>query len=556
MFWLLLACATSSESPTPGVITPIGDGEDTGPTVPDDPSGDDTASPPDTGESDPPDPVEEAPRIWINEAMSSNTCSFAVAGTMPDWVELYNDSAETVGLDEITLWDSTGAMWIGPAGESIAPGGYYVVLADGGSTGAHAPFKLSSEGDTLSLAVRGQVTDRLGTGLLSDDVAWGRFPDGGDWDITSGGTPGVTNGMAPAEYVDPTANVYSLNALKQVSITLSDSAVASLASVPSSYVEGGVSIDGALFDPVGVRLRGSMTFQPLTGKPAFKVDLNRYDGADYCGEIKKVNLLNMYYDASMVREYMAYYVNRQLGVIAPRNAYAQVSVNDAYIGVELLSEAYDDVLLDEWFGYDNQDGYMIWEEAGLECETGECDNDLVQAYLSILNDPATDENVALLEQHLDLDESLREIAAELTLGQWDGFCAPHNFRYAYNPVTGLISILPSSLDLTFGNLGYTYGGDFFQCNGSSLLSWCLSNNSCEQRYIDILQEEAEGIEGGGDSDMQIDAVMEQARLLMEPVVADETRGQYTEEQWVEQFTAVRSYLHGLPDQIRAQIDAR
>lgn len=552
MLFLLLAC-TGPELAGSGVITPIGDQTD-----PDGPVGDDsgvTDSGEDTDVVVPPEPVQEAPRILINEVMTANTCSFGFDGGMPDWIELYNASPRDVTLDRVALWDSTGDVWVGSPLVTLPAEGYFVIIADGASGGPHAPFHLASAGDQITVLVDGQVTDRMATGLLTDDVAWARYPDGGEWGVTAGGTPGESNGDSPTVMVDPTDNVFTIDDIRQADITLDAAAVASLSRSPQTYVEGAFGLNGVVFDPVGIRLRGSMTFQPLTGKPAFKIDMNRYADTNYCGEIKKFNVINMYYDASLVREYMAYYIFRQMGVASARNAYQLTYVNGDYIGVEMLSEAYDDAFLDNWYGRDNTDGYMIWEESSLECETGACDNTIINGMLGILQDPATDENLALLEERLDLTEALSEIAGELTLGQWDGYCAPHNFRWSYDPITGLIMLIPSSLDLTFDNLGYSYGGNYYQCSGGRLLTWCLQNDTCADRYDTILLSLADRLEGGPD-DMEIDAVMDQIETLVEPYAADEPRGQYDYAQWRQQFDYVRTYLDNLPDEIRSQVDSR
>lgn len=560
MLLLLLACSATPEPTTSDVIAPIDDG------TPDRPDSGDSGDDGDSGEADSgdsgggtvADPVDEAPRILLNEAMSNNDCSYGVDGSMPDWFELYNASARSVTLDRIAVWDSSGAVWMGPAGTTLEPGGYYVVLADGAATGGqHAPFNLSRDDEKLTVIVDGQVTDRLGMGWLDEDMAWARFPDGGEWDLTMGGTPGESNGVEPQVFTDGTSNLFTRDRVMRLDIDFDSAAESSLTRSPQTYVQAAVSFNGVVYDPVGVRLRGSMTFQPLTGKPAFKIDMNRYADSTYCGEMKKFNSLNMYYDASLVREYMAYYIMREFGVAAVRNTYAQVYNNSDYIGIELLSETYDDVFLDQWYGYDGGVDYMIWEESGLECEEGACDNSIVNNCIGIYNNQsATEDNLAALEQCMDVDEVLREIATELTLGQWDGYCAPHNFRYAYNPVTGLIQVLPSSLDLTFDNLGYSYGGNYFQCSGSRLLSWCLSIDSCEEQYLGILDELADRIEDDSAEGMQTDAVMDEIYALIEPLVASETRGQYNYAQWEQQFGYVRTYLQALPDEIRTQVDSR
>ncbi len=280
--------------------------------------------------------------------------------------------------------------------------------------------------------------------------------------------------------------------------------------------------------------------------------MNRFEDFTYRGQ-KKFNIINMYYDASMVREYMGYYVFRSFGVPAARNRYIRTYLNDDYLGVEMLSEVYDAEFLRNWYEDPNGDGYMVWEEGYTDCEVGPCDSSIVTNMLAKLNESASnpsDEDIAELETMLDLDAALKEIAGELTLGQWDGYCAPHNYRYAYNPDTGLLQIMPSSLDLLFDNLGWSYGGNYYSCNGP-ILNYCLNNDACEERYSQILLDLADGIE----EQYAIDETMDQIYALVEPYASDEPRGQYDYASYVSQFEYVRTYLRELPDEIRDQVDA-
>ncbi len=131
--------------------------------------------------------------------MSENTCTLSDgAGALPDWIELYNPTSENLGLDRVAMWDSSGIVWMGPAGQSLAPGAYLLIYADGTGVEDHTPWSLDSDGDTLTLSVDGEVVDRMNMGMIGDDISWARFPDGGGWDVTVDVTPGASNGTTPS----------------------------------------------------------------------------------------------------------------------------------------------------------------------------------------------------------------------------------------------------------------------------------------------------------------------------------------------------------------------
>jgi hypothetical protein len=525
----------------------------------------DTSPVDDTGEESPLPEEDAPPRILLNEVMPKNGFTLAVAGAYPDWIELYNDSPVAVALHRITLMDGSGRVWMGTEG-TLEPGAWTLVYADAGSGADHAPFTLDGSGDELTVAVDGWVTDRLATGELDADVSWARFPDGGTWSPTIWTTPGGTNGTTPSDTLDTNSTMFGLYGVHTVNIELSSSAMSSLRSNYTTYVEGDITIDGSPIESVGVRLRGSSTLRTIDQKCSFKIDFNRYGEQRYRG-LKKLHLINMVWDASFVREYMSYQLMRDFGVAAIRNAYVWVEVNGTPKGLYLFSEAYDDEFLEDWFG--NSDGYL-WEPgsgdftsggSGWDCEEGyPCDTSVLTPIRTLLQGTATDSAVAQMEEVLDLDEALRMIAMEIAVGQWDGYCSPHNYRVYWDPETGRSSLLPSSLDLTFNNLGYSYyGHQYFQCGGQ-ILSWCLSNDSCEARYIDILNELADRLEGDDPAtSFRTEETLDEIEALIDAYAQDDaTTGVsgYTYAQHLSDFEDIREYLRNEPDRIREQIADR
>lgn len=137
----------------------------------------------------------------------------------------------------------------------------------------------------------------------------------------------------------------------QVELTLSPEAASSLDTDPRTYVPAGFAMtgsDGRSFGPwdIELKLKGSASMRPLTGKAAFKLKFpkgSRPDG------LKKLTLNNMVQDPSKVHEVTAYEVFRAAGIAAPRTGYATVSVNGEPYGLYLNVETLDDVSLPLWY---------------------------------------------------------------------------------------------------------------------------------------------------------------------------------------------------------------
>ena len=125
--------------------------------------------------------------LRINEWLADNAAhDFDPAdGDSEDWLELYNPTASTVSLSGWSLSDSTTTYLI-PNGYTISATGRLLVWADDetaqntGSGQLHVPFKLSNNGETLTLrAPDGTIVDTVTFGTQVENITQGRVPDGG-----------------------------------------------------------------------------------------------------------------------------------------------------------------------------------------------------------------------------------------------------------------------------------------------------------------------------------------------------------------------------------------
>ena len=137
--------------------------------------------------------------VLINEIVASNSTALADEnGEYYDYIELYNNSSETVDLTGWYLSDNASQLrkWSFPE-VSISPGEYLVVHASGlnrrdDPAHLHTSFSLSAEGEQVVLTnAQGQIMDQVDFDLLKSDTAWARSADG-SWSSASP-TPGQAN---------------------------------------------------------------------------------------------------------------------------------------------------------------------------------------------------------------------------------------------------------------------------------------------------------------------------------------------------------------------------
>ena len=90
--------------------------------------------------------------VRFSEVMTANVSSLNVKDTYPDWIEITNVGGSEINLYgwAITRSGDPSRIYRFPS-MKLAPGEYFVVYADKGEGDDHAPFRLSSSGETLLL---------------------------------------------------------------------------------------------------------------------------------------------------------------------------------------------------------------------------------------------------------------------------------------------------------------------------------------------------------------------------------------------------------------------
>lgn len=152
----------------------------------------------------------ELPGVRINEVVSSNTRWAPVDGEYYDFVEIFNGTDRAVDLSGYYLSDKKKEpqRYRFPQ-VSLEPGGFFIVYCSGLTGGNHAPFKISSSGETLYLSDGEGFADCVRVPAdLNRDESYGR--QGKRFVYFTEVTPGAPNGTGHESSPGaPTASVPS-----------------------------------------------------------------------------------------------------------------------------------------------------------------------------------------------------------------------------------------------------------------------------------------------------------------------------------------------------------
>ncbi len=110
-----------------------------------------------------------------------------------------------------------------------------------------------------------------------------------------------------------------------------------------------VEIDGEKIENVSFSTKGNTSLSSVASdsesdRYSFKVNFGKYEeGQTYYG-LDKLNLNNIYADATYMKDYLSYELFRKVGVDAPLTSYVQLKINGEdfglYLGIEEIGTSY------------------------------------------------------------------------------------------------------------------------------------------------------------------------------------------------------------------------
>ncbi len=120
----------------------------------------------------------------------------------PDWIELYNYGEEDVDIEGFVVFDKEESKYTLPSGHKIGPGNFLILNCDDQGVGLNLPFKLTSQGEVITLqSPGGKTLDKVTFPPMDNGQTYARFPDGeGAWEVTGFATKAASNGTGAVSY--------------------------------------------------------------------------------------------------------------------------------------------------------------------------------------------------------------------------------------------------------------------------------------------------------------------------------------------------------------------
>lgn len=372
-------------------------------------------------------------------------------------------------------------------------------------------------------------------------------------------------GEPPAD--DPAAWLFSPASVVEIDLTLSQESIEALNADPSEYQDATFSLatPDEQYGPldVGIRLKGTSSFRPLSGKAAFKIKMGHSVAGQRFLGLKALTLNNMVQDASMLHETLAYEAFRAAGVPASRTGYAYVRVNDQDYGVYLNLENLDGVMLSRWY---ESTQHLYEGEAdelgGVDVLPGNAGrfsvdegnktdlSDLEALIAAVNGDGDFSDQV---QGVADLQEMTRTWAVEKYVGHWDSYSGRNestggtnqpNSYYLHSDQGGRFTMLPWGTDQTWARR-LAFDGE-----GGVMFTKCLNDTTCLAWYRDAVREVRSLV-----AELDLDSRAADTAALLAPWQEQDPRREYSLEGIQAAVGATRDFLAVRPRDAEAWLSA-
>ncbi len=217
--------------------------------------------------------ITAAEGLFINEISASGD----------DWIELYNSTSNTKNISGYVIYDDGDAQYTLPEGTTILGNGYLVLYCDDENNGLHTNFKLSSDGETVTLKnSTNEIAEVVKYPKLDNGQSYGRYPDGSDDFAISGITSeGASNNESNAPAITTitrTPLVPALNQAVTIQVELTNTAQLSTVKLFYRFNSTGAYTEVAMTKP-GNFYTASIPGQSVTGKVDYYVEAKSTTGA-------------------------------------------------------------------------------------------------------------------------------------------------------------------------------------------------------------------------------------------------------------------------------------
>jgi spore coat protein CotH len=309
---------------------------------------------------------------------------------------------------------------------------------------------------------------------------------------------------------------------------------------------------------VGIRLKGSSTYQTIDQKPNFKIKFDEFVEDQELADVDCFDLHNEMYDPSYMKEFLAYKAFRDAGLPASRTGWAHLTVNGRDYGLYAIIEKEDGRYLKQWF--DDTTG-SVYESVSCDLTATSCweldrEGEDDPDALGKLQRAASDSSdwYDSIQGAIDWPVVSRSLALEMSIAHWDGYAGNlNNIRFYHEPTVDRWYYTPWSTDLAFGSNPWHGGAEYcgkYMTNPADyqsglLINKCRDDSECRDDLDAAFLEMADHLE-------TINLVDEIERVA--PILADyatsDPKNNFSEDRIDDEINCLEDWISNRPEELR------
>ena len=335
----------------------------------------------------------------------------------------------------------------------------------------------------------------------------------------------------------------------------------------NTYYKVDMNWSGVSVTTAGIRSRGNGSRNPQ--KPGFKINFSKYDKAQRFVGLETLILDNMWQDEAHMAESLTMELFRRFGIPAPRESYAKVFLNDAYIGLYAIVEEIDGSFLKR--NMEDQGGYlyeydwvMNWQFESLGndgatyvpemfkpvTQTTGPDPDTIVSWVEFVNRSSNAQFASDIGDYLDVERFITYLAIESWVSERDGLTGQwgmNNF-YLYRPAQSpQFQFIPWDKDGAFVNLDRSVLQDL---DRNVLVRRLLGIPRFAEYFLKKLEEIS--LDHGGPGNWMARSAQRHYELIRAAVAQDANK-RVTANEFELAATHVRYFIDNRPDLVTEQL---
>jgi spore coat protein CotH len=274
--------------------------------------------------------------------------------------------------------------------------------------------------------------------------------------------------------------LFNEDEVSDIQISIDDEYLTAMIDNPleETYYSCNLTINGETLYNVGIRAKGNTSLTMVASSDSdrysYKIKFDEFvDGQTFNG-LDKLNLNNVYSDATYLKEYISYDLFDSLGVTTPETAFSNITINDEHRGLYLSVEGLEESYLSRNYAADSGNLYkaegtgtnLVWNGDTQSNYSGLKDNSVKEItdedFQKVVDMIYNLNEGTNLEDYIDIEATLKYFAVSSALVNLDSYQSNLYHNYYIYEEDGVCTILPWDLNLAFGAFsggGRNNGGD-------------------------------------------------------------------------------------------------